>query len=96
MERLDLWLEYSHNSGMGKTVGTLEARNNLSALIERAAAGEVITITRHGVPVVQLVPAEPFDRRQVAKAVHDLKTLRKGNRLGKGLAIRDLINEGRR
>lgn len=96
MVRLDLWLGDSHNFGMGKTVGTLEARNKLSALIERAAAGEVITITRHGVPVVQLVPAEPFDRRQATKAVQELKALRKGNRLGKGLAIRNLIDEGRR
>ncbi len=36
----------------------VEAKNNLSALIDRAAAGEEVTITRHGRPVVRLVPVE--------------------------------------
>ena len=36
----------------------VEAKNNLSALIDRAVAGEAVTITRHGKPVVRLVPVE--------------------------------------
>ena len=31
-----------------------DARNNLSALIDRAAAGEEIVITRHGNPVAEI------------------------------------------
>lgn len=36
----------------------VEAKNNLSALIDRALAGEEVVITRHGKPVVRLAPAE--------------------------------------
>ncbi len=34
-----------------------EARRSLSALLERAAQGERITITRRGMPVAELGPA---------------------------------------
>ena len=37
----------------------VEAKNNLSALIDRALAGEVIIITRHGTSVVTLKPIKP-------------------------------------
>jgi antitoxin (DNA-binding transcriptional repressor) of toxin-antitoxin stability system len=37
----------------------VEAKNNLSALIDAAAAGEDVVITRHGKPVVQLVRPRP-------------------------------------
>ena len=37
-------------------VGAVEAKNNLSALIERAERGEEIVITRRGRPVAKLVP----------------------------------------
>jgi prevent-host-death family protein len=36
------------------TYSVAEARNQLSALIERAEAGEDVVITRHGRPVVAL------------------------------------------
>ena len=35
-----------------------EAKNRLSELIDRALAGEGVTITRHGRPVVELRPVE--------------------------------------
>lgn len=38
-------------------VGTFEAKNKLSALLERAEKGEVIEITRHGKTVAELRPA---------------------------------------
>ncbi|MCU4159286.1 type II toxin-antitoxin system prevent-host-death family antitoxin [Acidiphilium sp. AL] len=41
----------------------VEAKNNLSALIDRALAGEQVVITRHGVPVVTLKPVTPPPRR---------------------------------
>ena len=40
-----------------------EARNNLSALIDRAAAGEEVVITRHGHPVAEIRPVKT--RRQL-------------------------------
>jgi prevent-host-death family protein len=38
------------------THSTVDAKNNLSALIDRALAGEEVVITRHGQPVVTLQP----------------------------------------
>lgn len=41
----------------GKVLNSLyEAKTNLSALVERAAAGEEIIITKNGVPKARLVP----------------------------------------
>ncbi|WP_251152715.1 type II toxin-antitoxin system prevent-host-death family antitoxin [Cellulosimicrobium sp. Marseille-Q4280] len=37
-------------------VNVLEAKNNLSALIARAAAGEEVVIAKRDVPLVRLVP----------------------------------------
>jgi len=46
-----------------RTVGVLEAKTNLSALIDEVeTSGEVIVITRHGKAVARLAP-EPADRR---------------------------------
>lgn len=44
----------------------VEAKNNLSALIDRALAGEEIIITRHGTPVVTLKPIKPKPPRMTA------------------------------
>jgi len=41
-------------------VGMHEAKTKLSQLVERARAGEEITITRNGTPVAQLVPVAPM------------------------------------
>jgi prevent-host-death family protein len=78
------------------TVGTLEAKNNLSQLIDRVATGETITITRHGVPVAKLVPAGTVDVEAARKAVEEWERIRVGVRLGDDLTIRQLIDEGRR
>jgi prevent-host-death family protein len=41
---------------MTKTVNIAEAKAKLSALVDRAAAGEEITLCRSGRPVARLVP----------------------------------------
>ena len=41
------------------THSVAEAKNRLSDLIDRALAGEDVTITRNGRPVVELRPVEP-------------------------------------
>ena len=38
-----------------------EAKNRLPSLIDKAAAGEEVVITRHGKPVVELRPTERSD-----------------------------------
>ena len=39
-------------------VGMHEAKTNLSRLVDRALAGEEVTITRNGTPVARIVPVE--------------------------------------
>jgi prevent-host-death family protein len=46
-------------------VDVREAEKHLSRLVDRAAAGEQVVITRAGKPVARLVPvAEPKERRE--------------------------------
>jgi prevent-host-death family protein len=47
-------------------IGTFEAKNKLSELLDRAERGEEVVITRRGKPVAKLVPVE--DRRDREKA----------------------------
>jgi len=79
-----------------KSIGTFDAKANLSQLLDRVAEGESITITRHGSPVARLVPVNAVDHESARKAVEEWKTLRSGNRLGKGTSVRKLMEEGRR
>jgi prevent-host-death family protein len=52
-----------------RTVGVLEAKTNLSALIDDVeSTGEAIVITRHGKAVARLAP-EPSARRAGASGV---------------------------
>ena len=44
-----------------KTVGVRALKQNASAVVAEAAAGEVVTITDRGRPVAQLIPV-PHDR----------------------------------
>lgn len=44
------------------THSVADAKNHLSELIDRALAGEGVTITRHGHPVVELKPVTPPPR----------------------------------
>lgn len=41
---------------MGKVFNLYEAKNQLSSLVDRAAAGEEIVIAKHGQPMAKLVP----------------------------------------
>jgi prevent-host-death family protein len=50
-------------------IGAFEAKNKLSALLDRVELGEVIVITRHGKPIAKLVPdTGDFDRAQATAA----------------------------
>jgi prevent-host-death family protein len=48
----------------------VEARNQLSSLIDKALAGETVVITRHGTPVVEITPLRkavaPMSRESIA------------------------------
>jgi prevent-host-death family protein len=78
-----------------REVGSFEAKNKLSALLDQVENGAEILIPRQGKAVPRLVPAEPgFDRRKAKRAAAGLREASKGVRL-RGLKIKDLINEGR-
>jgi prevent-host-death family protein len=79
------------------TVGIFEAKNRLSELVERAARGEEIVITRRGEQVARLMPPQVPDavgRAQTLAA--RIRQSRARQALGGGVSIRDLIDEGRR
>lgn len=77
-------------------VGTYDARNRLSELIDMAERGEEVIITRHGKPVAKLVKAEADDDqvRRAEAAVQWIFDNRGGNSLG-DLSVKELIEEGR-
>lgn len=78
------------------TVGAYEAKTHLSELLERAAGGEEITITRRGEPLAKLVPVKPrYSEEEIRAAMARMDERAKGMTL-RGLKIRDLINEGRK
>jgi prevent-host-death family protein len=90
--------DYSSNTEKEQnmdTVGLFDAKTHLSALIERVAQGEEITITKHGTPVALLVPAGNLRKKDPRKVAERIRALRKGAKL-KGLTVRQLIEEGRR
>jgi prevent-host-death family protein len=79
------------------TVGIFEAKNRLSELVERAARGEEIVITRRGEQVARLMPPQASDSLGQARAlVERIRTSRRGQDRGDGGSIRELIVEGRR
>ena len=78
-----------------ETVGAYEAKTHLTQLLERVAKGERITITKHGVPVATLQPADSSKRMPVRDVIDQLKRFRSRHRLD-GLSIRKMIEEGRR
>ena len=77
------------------TVSSCEAKRYLARLLEMVAKGENVTITRHGVPVARLVPANTDAKREPAQVIKELREFRSGRRLGK-LSLRRMIEEGRR
>lgn len=82
-----------------REVGTFEARNSLSALLEQVERGEEITITRHGRPVARLLPPARSEEqrakaREAARAILEMRKEVKPD--PDGLTIRDYIEMGRR
>jgi prevent-host-death family protein len=79
-----------------KTVGAYEAKTHLPRLLEEVARGETITITKHGVPIARLIPAESPPKRD-AGAVIDawLRYRDERNITLEGITIREMIEEGR-
>jgi prevent-host-death family protein len=85
---------------MDGSIGAYEAKTHLSALLDRVARGESLTITRNGKPVARLVPADaapakPSPAEAVARIVAFREELRaKGVRITQE-EIRAWKEEGR-
>lgn len=81
------------------TVGSFEAKTKLAELLDRVEAGEIVTITRRGRAVAQLVPVKSEDERErLRKLVEEIKRTRvgRGKPAGPGTTIPELIKAGRR
>ena len=76
------------------TLGAFDAKTRLSGLLKRVSEGETIRITRRGIPIAKLVPADAGEKEQSDKLVREIRELRKSATLEK-ITIRGLINEGR-
>lgn len=75
-----------------RKVGTFEGKTHFSALVDAAAHGETIVITRKGKPVAQLGPLGDSEK-EAARAALDRILARK---IRLGIRARTLIEEGRR
>ncbi len=76
-----------------QTIGLFEAKNRLSELVERAAQGEKIGITRRGKLAAIIVPARP--PVSLKEIFEDIERIRKRAKLPKGVTVKELIEEGR-
>ncbi len=79
------------------TVDIFEAKNRLSELVERAARGEEIVITRRGEQVARLMPLRVPDALAQAQTLATrIRRSRAGQAPGDRVGVRDMIEEGRR
>ena len=79
------------------TVGIFDAKNRLSELVERAARGEEIVITRRGAEVARLMPPRAPDALGQARSLAErIRNSRMGQGVGRGISIQDMPEEGRR
>jgi prevent-host-death family protein len=77
-------------------VGASEARARFSALLDRVARGEAITITRNGVPAAKLVPiGSPEHRLSHKETVEGMRALRKRVKPDR-MSVREMIEAGKR
>ena len=77
-----------------RDVGSLKAKTHFEELLAAVEAGEIITMTRHGKAVAQLVPVQSSDPDR-------LKALRRLQQIGAGarMTLDDILfarDEGRR
>ncbi len=67
-----------------RAIGAFEAKTHLSELLDRAAGGEEIIITKRGKPVARLVPmTEGHDVAAAQAAAKRLRALAKKMKLGR-------------
>ena len=77
-----------------RKMGLFEAKQKLSEIVERAACGERVGITRRGKLAAIVVPAHP--ESSLKEIFQDIEQIRKRAKMPRNLTVRDLIDEGRK
>jgi prevent-host-death family protein len=81
-------------------VGAYEAKTKLAQLLDRAEAGEEITITRHDRPVARLVPINRLPKTAMDELFRQMDEIRARTPLNppgmEKLSLKSLIEEGRK
>jgi antitoxin (DNA-binding transcriptional repressor) of toxin-antitoxin stability system len=78
------------------TVGIFEAKASLGQLVQSAAEGEVVVLTRRGKPVAEIrAPEGEQAQADAAAAIAALRKARSTVRVGP-IDIAELVAEGRR
>lgn len=78
------------------TVGSYEAKTRLPELLRAVESGEVVTITRRGVPIARLVSVDNDAPEEPTAVIARMKSARAGRRT---VSIDDILaarDEGRR
>ena len=76
-------------------IGVFEAKTHLPRLLQRVQAGERFIITRHNLPVAELIPYRPRDSEKIRAAIAAMKSFQQTHSLN-GLTVREMIEEGRK
>jgi prevent-host-death family protein len=77
-----------------RTVGLFEAKQKLSEIVQRAAEGERIGITRRGKLAAVVGPARPS--ANLEEIFSEMEEIRKRVKRPRGFRVKSLIEEGRR
>jgi prevent-host-death family protein len=77
-----------------RKVGLFEAKQKLSELVERAARGERIGITRRGKLVASIGPA-PAEKADLREVFDRIEQIRRRAKKVRGVTVKTLIEEGR-
>jgi prevent-host-death family protein len=79
-----------------REIAASEAKTHLPQLLDEVERGETLVITRHGRPIARLVPERDKRREDIAAAIAEIKSERRG----KGrITIEEILStrdEGRR
>jgi prevent-host-death family protein len=82
-----------------KSVGSYEAKTQLSRLLSQVENGESITITKHGKPIAVLSPAHEQPQRDVKAVIEEFRAYSKRQARTRGPIsvgeIKEMIEEGR-
>lgn len=77
-----------------RTLGLFEAKQKLSEIVQRAAEGERIGITRRGKLAAVLGPARPA--ADLDEIFGEIEAIRKRVKRPRGFSVKGLIEAGRR